>query len=145
MILSGTVPWEASGASVDGHMGPLVSARVARGARSYQSGKSAEVIAEGIYQSAGCCVLERRWRSRSGEVDLIVQDGDYIVFVEVKQSRSFAQAALRLGRAQQLRIYRAAEEYLALNDDCADQNVRFDAALVNGIGECRIVENAFEQ
>ena len=56
----------------------------------------------------------RNWRSRSGEVDLIMQEGDTIVFVEVR-SRSSAPAQHpmeTIGPRKQKRMVRVAEDYL---------------------------------
>ncbi|MEU5840296.1 YraN family protein [Rhodococcus sp. NPDC047139] len=47
-------------------------------------GARGEDLAAEFLESAGMVVLERNWRSRYGELDLIAQDGAAVVFVEVK-------------------------------------------------------------
>jgi len=63
---------------------------------------------------AGMRLRRRNWRSRSGEVDLVMQEGDTIVFVEVRSRTSDASARPMelLGSRKQQRMVRVAEEYL---------------------------------
>lgn len=113
------------------------------GAVSYHSGLAAEAQVEGRYLAAGRRLAARRWRSRSGEIDLVVREGATVVFVEVKRAESFARAAERLTRRQMQRIWNAASEFLAGEPHGQDTDVRFDVALVDGRGRIDIVENAF--
>ncbi|MEM1432139.1 MAG: YraN family protein [Pseudomonadota bacterium] len=114
-----------------------------RGARSHRAGGAAEESVARHYSAAGLGVADRRWRGQSGEIDLVTQDGDGLVFVEVKQARSFAQAAERVTQRQIARITAAASEYLARMPLGQATPVRFDVALVNGTGEVQVLENAF--
>lgn len=109
----------------------------------YHSGVSAENRIAQDYERRGFSIARRRWRGPGGEIDLITRDGDDLVFVEVKQSRSFAQAAERLSRRQMARIYASAEHFLADEPNGQLTNVRFDVALVNASGDFQIIENAF--
>jgi putative endonuclease len=95
------------------------------------------------YERRGHSIARRRWRGRAGEVDLITRDGDALVFVEVKASRSFAQAARSLGARQMARLCAAAEEFIAGEPRGALTEMRFDVALVDATGAFEIVENAF--
>ncbi|MEY1554570.1 YraN family protein [Yoonia sp. R2331] len=113
------------------------------GRTSYYAGAAAEDIVASDYARRGWPALNKRWRGSAGEVDLIVREGDCIVFVEVKKSRSFAQAATRLSRRQMDRIYGAASEYIANEPKGQLTDVRFDVALVNAQGAVQIIENAF--
>ncbi|MEP3056243.1 YraN family protein [Ascidiaceihabitans sp.] len=114
-----------------------------RGKTAYHAGLSAEDRISTDYERRGCPVARRRWRGAAGEIDLIARDGDDLIFIEVKQSRSFDRAVQRVSPRQMQRIYAAAEEFLAGEPRGALTNVRFDVALVNGQGEVRIIENAF--
>ncbi|MRX49581.1 hypothetical protein GI374_03800 [Paracoccus sp. S-4012] len=118
--------------------GEASAARSRRGAVAWASGHAAEESVARRYEMAGCAILERRWRGASGEIDLIVREGETIVFVEVKQSSSFASAAERLCRRQMDRICLAACEFCGT--DC---DMRFDAALVDAQGRVELVQNAF--
>ena len=65
-------------------------------------------------QSLGYQVVARNWRARSGpEVDLIAQDGDTLVFVEVKSRRTeeFGSPDRAINREKELHLLRAAREY----------------------------------
>lgn len=127
---------------VEGFQGAPV-ARRERGKRAYCAGAAAEDQVARDYARRGLAEERRRWRGRRGEIDLVMRDGAALVFVEVKQSRSFERAAESLSARQMARIYGAAEEYLAHAPDGQLTETRFDVALVDGRGEIRIVENAF--
>ncbi|WP_195819603.1 YraN family protein [Roseobacter sp. MH60115] len=116
---------------------------VSRGQMAHHAGSAAETAVARHYEMLGFQVVDQRWRGEGGEIDLIVQDPDRVVFVEVKQSRSFAAAALRLGKRQRARIFASAAEYLGKLPNGSLTEARFDVALVNGIGEVQILENAF--
>ncbi len=118
-------------------------AKTDRGAMSFHAGLAAEERIALDYERRGFTVARQRWRGRSGEVDLIVRDGDGLIFIEVKQSRSFDRAAQRISAAQMRRIYTCAEEFLGAEPNGSLTDVRFDVALVNGYGETHIIENAF--
>jgi putative endonuclease len=95
------------------------------------------------YERRGFTVARTRWRGKAGEIDLVIRNGEGLIFVEVKKSRSFDRAAERVSTKQMHRIYRAAEEYLAREPAGSLTDVRFDVALMDGQGEIRIIENAF--
>lgn len=113
------------------------------GARSFHAGFVAEEAVERVYERAGGAIVARRWRGSGGEVDLIVRDGTEVVFVEVKQSRTHADAAAHLSERQMARIYASASEFIAGEPAGQLTPVRFDVALVDGMGRIEILENAF--
>ncbi len=124
-------------------MTEIKQGRAQKGSMSYHAGLAAEGRIAQDYAWRGFALARQRWRGKSGEIDLIVRDGDGLIFVEVKQSRDFERAALALGAAQMRRLYRSAEEYLGTQPNGSLTEVRFDVALVNGHGEMKIIENAF--
>lgn len=119
------------------------AAKCHRGRMSYHAGIAAENRIAQDYERRGFAIARRRWRGRAGEIDLILRDGSALIFVEVKQSRSFARAAESLSSRQMRRIYRSAEEFLAGEPAGSLTEVRFDVALVDGQGATEIIENAF--
>lgn len=119
-----------------------VASRVARGVRNDLAGRLAEDGVARHYRAAGKSVVARRWRSASGEIDLIVADGDEIVFVEVKSARTHDEAAWRIGRRQAQRILAAAADYCAGLENGLATPMRFDVALVDAIGRISILDNA---
>ncbi|KIN75091.1 UPF0102 protein [Sulfitobacter noctilucae] len=114
-----------------------------RGRTAFHAGLAAEHRIAQDYERRGFAVARRRWRGSGGEIDLILQDGTGLVFVEVKQSRSIARAAESLSPRQMQRIYASAEEFLGTQPLGSLTNVRFDVALVDGTGDMQIIENAF--
>lgn len=115
------------------------------GRTNYHAGDAAEKRIALDYERRGFAVARQRWRGQAGEVDLILRDGAGLIFVEVKQSRSFSRAADHLSQRQMMRIYASAEEFLATEPAGQLTNVRFDVALVDGQGQTKIIENAFGQ
>jgi len=115
------------------------------GSVCYHAGLAAEDIVARNYSDRGFVLKAARWRGQGGEIDLIVEDADTLVFVEVKKSRDFASAAARLSRRQMQRIYASADGYLGESERGLDSNARFDVALVDQGGAVEILENAFGQ
>ena len=109
----------------------------------HAAGASAEGQVARDYERRGLPIARRRWRGEGGEIDLIAQDGDGLIFIEVKKSRSFDRAAQRVSRAQMARLQVAAEEFLGTQPLGSLTEVRFDVALVNGYGDLQVIENAF--
>lgn len=112
------------------------------GSVGYHSGLAAEDIVARFYEAREQPIVHRRWRGKAGEIDLIAQNADQVIFVEVKKSKDFATAAYRLGQRQIDRLIRAGSEFIG-NEPCGLlTDVRYDLALVNGRGEVKVIENA---
>jgi len=102
------------------------------------AGAAAEALAARHLAQHGLVILERNWRRRCGELDLVARDGDTLVFVEVRLRRSgdFGGAAASLTAAKRARIVAAAGLYLARlprTPPC-----RFDAILLDALDPARI-------
>jgi len=110
---------------------------------SYLAGMAAEDAVASDYARRGHPVAARRWRGSGGELDLVLRDGDGLIVVEVKKARDFARAAARLTRAQLGRIYGAVSEYVSGEPMGQLTDVRFDVALVDGVGRVKIMENVW--
>ena len=121
----------------------MKSAKQDRGSMAYHAGLAAEDIVAQRYARGGHPVVAKRWRGSCGEIDLVAQDGDGLIFIEVKKSRSHARAAARLTRRQMDRIYGAGSEFLADQPRGQLTDVRFDVALVDAQGHVDVIENAF--
>ena len=82
------------------------------------SGKAAEIRAARYYENIGFKVLNRNWRSSSGEIDLIVQNDSTVFFVEVKSTLTNDEklALEKIDNAKLKRIRNAAEEWMTSND-----------------------------
>ncbi len=114
-----------------------------RGQIANAYGRMAEEAVTRHYQQTGHQLLASRWRGQAGEIDLIFQKGDGFVFVEVKAARDHSAAAARLSRAQMNRICLAATEFVATQPKGQLSDMRFDAALVGGMGRVQVIEAAF--
>lgn len=131
-----------------GEPGPGMTRRKAagrkrRGTVAAVSGLLAEDRVAADYKARGYHTLARRWRGKAGEVDLICQRGDCVIFVEVKSASTHAIAGQRLFRRQMDRICLAACEFCGDRPDGLLSEMRFDAALVDGAGRIEVIENAF--
>jgi putative endonuclease len=95
-------------------------------------GADAENLAAAFLERAGLKLVERNYRCRFGEIDLIARDGATLVFVEVRMrsSERFGGAAASITAAKQAKLLRTARHYLA--DMARAPQCRFDALLVNG-------------
>ena len=120
-----------------------MSARSVRSSVSYQAGQSAEMQVATDYERRGFSIAHRRWRGAGGAIDLIARNADGLVFIEVKKSSSFEQAAARINRRQMNRSCASAAQFLEHEPGGQLTNVRFDAALVDASGAVHIIENAF--
>jgi putative endonuclease len=94
-------------------------------------GIKGEELARKVLRSKGMRVLARNHRTRLGEVDLICQDRDTVVFVEVKArtSDAFGHPSLAVGQRKQKKLRSLAQEYLA-GHDLEESPVRFDVVSV---------------
>ena len=84
-----------------------------RGRCPITRGLAAEEAVAQLYDRSGRDIAAQRWRGTAGEIDLIARDGAEVIFIEVKQSSTHAQAAEHLTPRQMARIYAAASEFLA--------------------------------
>lgn len=108
------------------------------------SGTAAEDAAAAYLAAQGLQLVERNYRCRFGEIDLILRDGRTLVFVEVRyrRNRDFGGAAESITAAKRERLLRAARHYMASQSRFPE--CRFDAVLMHGaMGEIEWMVNAF--
>ncbi len=113
--------------------------------KTYQTGIDGELsAAEWMKAQKGMKLVEKRYRNKAGEIDLIMLDGDTIVFVEVKTRLHAAPGSgmLAVDIRKQHRIAHAAMLYL-MENGWLNRRVRFDVVEVT---ESRIahISNAFQ-
>lgn len=94
-------------------------------------GRCGEDLACDLYAGLGFEVVDRNWRCRSGEIDVIVRRGDLVVFCEVKTRRSgrFGGPVAAVGAEKQRRLRRLAAGWLAERRP-GRVRVRFDVVSV---------------
>ncbi|MBI5006635.1 MAG: YraN family protein [Nitrosomonadales bacterium] len=107
-------------------------------------GAQAEQLAAVYLQEHGLTLIETNYRCRFGEIDLILRDGDTLVFAEVRQrSRSdFGGAAASIDARKQQRLILTAQHYLTTLQRIPP--CRFDALLLDSTSKVEWVRNAFE-
>jgi putative endonuclease len=106
-----------------------------RRTRTYDAGRIAESFAVAALLVKGYRILSRRWRSRSGEVDIVALSPGWrndrtLVFVEVKRRGDFDVAAESIRTQQRRRIMRAADTFVGSHPRFARTPRRFDLVLV---------------
>lgn len=98
-----------------------------RGKKSRQLGITGEQLAHRFLVNKGYRTLTTNYRSPRGEIDLVCQDGDTVVFVEVKtrSSEKFGTPEESVTPLKQRRLQQLAQEYLIAHH-LETQPVRFD-------------------
>ncbi|MGB0508252.1 MAG: YraN family protein [Pikeienuella sp.] len=114
--------------------------RSERGAQSHAAGIAAEETAARWYQNQGAAILARRWRCKEGEIDLIIRDGDTVVFVEVKK-RKAAISEDPITPRQWQRLENAAEMYILIAET-GNAPLRFDVVIIDAKGAVEVIKNA---
>jgi putative endonuclease len=111
-------------------------------------GKIGEDLACAELERRGYEVLERRYRQRGGDLDIVARDGRTVVFVEVKarEGRDFGEAAEAVTARKRRRMTQLALDYLARHrlTECA---CRFDVVSIHMENELPVIQlfqNAFD-
>lgn len=97
-----------------------------------QSGAAGEDAALAYLLAQGLVLVERNFRARTGEIDLIMADGNTLVFVEVRKrsGKGFGGAAASVTPAKQQRLARTAQLYLQKRQILPA--CRFDVVAIDG-------------
>lgn len=108
-----------------------------------ERGRAAEARAAAYLEGQGLRILEKNWRCRFGEIDIVARDAQALVFVEVRSrsARSYGGAAQSIDAVKRGKLIAAANQYLTrvgLDTPC-----RFDAVLFEASGTLQWVRNAF--
>lgn len=111
--------------------------------RTHDQGIMAEGAAEIFLRAKGYKIIERRYRTKVGEVDIIALDGDYVVFVEVKARPTLDEALFSITPKMRGRISEAAMAFLAEHPNYTMRPMRFDVMAVKLPFTIRHMENAF--
>ncbi len=111
------------------------------GRQAYLNGLAAEDVACRAYRARGFALVAQRWRGRCGEIDLIFDGPDELVFVEVKKARTHDDAKARLSQRQLERIAHSASDYIATETDTPLRPMRLDLAMVDDTGAVATLEN----
>ena len=107
------------------------------------TGDEGEIIAQKYLKKKKYRILETNFHSKIGEIDIIAQKCEQIVFIEVKtrESLAFGQPSEAVDKHKQWKIHQVAEAYLIKNR-LIDYPCRFDVIEILD-GEINHIENAF--
>jgi putative endonuclease len=113
------------------------------------AGARFEDLALAHLERHGLVLVERNYRCRYGEIDLVMRERDMLVFVEVRYRRSdgFGDGVDSVGAAKRIRLVRAASAYLAAHPRLAGTACRFDVVALAGTPDALVVDwqrNAFD-
>ncbi len=118
------------------------------GAPHLARGERAEATAAAWLQARGLSVLERNWRCRFGEIDLVLRDGNTLVFAEVRLRGNphFGGAAASIDARKRRRLIASAQLYLTARPSLRNHPCRFDAVLMNDAAGAGLewIRNAFD-
>lgn len=111
--------------------------------KTYLLGKKAEDVASSFLIKNGLVLVTRNYRCRFGEIDLIMQDSDTLVFIEVRYRKNdnYGDAAESVGREKQRKLVFTANQYL-IEHPC-DTPTRFDVVALTGNQTPQWITNAF--
>jgi len=109
-------------------------------------GQEIEQLACEYLQSCGLALIEKNYRCRRGEIDLVMKQNDTLVFVEVRyrKTQDFGGAKESITPGKQTKLHATALHYLQQHQHNA--NARFDVIAVTGAGTLDNIEwiqNAF--
>jgi putative endonuclease len=110
-------------------------------------GRAGEGRAADFLERKGYSIVARNWRTRRGEIDIVAQKGDLLVFAEVKTlPRGTAQSLERvLNQRKCKRIVETAKSFLNLYRQYKCEQIRFDVLVLDmpGLEPVYHIENAF--
>jgi len=112
-----------------------------------QVGDDAEALAERFLTRRGYRILARNYRTRMGEIDLIAQHRDSLVFIEVKARRTgrYGSPKMAITPSKKRKLTAVAQWYLKQTQQ-SGVRARFDVVAVHGItadADIELVQNAF--
>ncbi|KXJ48399.1 MAG: YraN family protein [Cycloclasticus sp.] len=116
--------------------------------QSSDLGQQNEDLALTFLQQKGLTLMQRNYRSRLGEIDLVMKDREHIVFVEVRyrSSTKFGGALYSVDRRKQSKLIKCAQQYMA--NTAHQEGFRFDVIAISpasGQHEIQWITNAFDE
>lgn len=100
------------------------------------AGDRGESLALQYLETAGLKLLQRNYRCKGGEIDLVMSDAQTLVLIEVRfrSERSFGGAAASVNKTKQQRLLRAAQHLLQTHAAYRRYRARFDLVAIDGSG-----------
>lgn len=104
-----------------------------RKSKTKEKGDKGELLAEKYLKKQGLKPIKRNYRCKMGEIDLIMSDGNDIVFVEVRirSNKNYASGAESVTLSKQRKIIKTANLYLQNNPEKYNNGSRFDVISIS--------------
>ncbi|WP_257666621.1 YraN family protein [Parapedobacter tibetensis] len=113
-----------------------------------QKGKNGEEVAAGLLKQRGYRIICQNWRYKNLEIDIVAQEGDILVFVEVKtrSHHAYGMPYEAVDNVKQAKLTRAANHYIATHRYGGE--IRFDVVSIlysskNKTYDTRLIKDAF--
>lgn len=114
-------------------------------AETQRLGGFGERLARAHLEAKGYAIIDRNFRTRDCEIDLVARDGEVVVFVEVRTRRGAydGMAALSVTRGKMRKLRNAVDRYIEAHTEIADAPLRIDVVAVelDGSGKLRGMEH----
>ena len=106
-------------------------------------GDAAEDRACRHLEGSGFSIVERNFRTRGGEIDIVARKGDVLVFVEVRSREvpGFGTPEESVTPAKRRRIVTAARHYLSKVPPSSWREARFDVIAIEGVGNAAVLRH----
>ncbi len=113
------------------------------------TGNDGEKRAADFLIQNGYKIIDRNWRTKSGEIDIIAMKDEVLVFVEVKTlpNATFDMLSSVLGMQKQKRIVKTAKHFMLKHRQYSNSYIRFDVIVLDmqGLPPVYHIENAFTE
>lgn len=109
---------------------------------NHQSGLDAEELAKEYLSQKGYKILEERYKTKHGEIDIIIEQGGLLAFVEIKKRKSFGFDD-PVSQTQKNRICNAALQYISENSQINYADMRFDCILIDSTNSLTHIEDSW--
>ncbi len=97
---------------------------------THKIGKRGEEMAIAYLKEQGYCLIEKNWRFKNFEIDIVAKNDSTLIFVEVKfRNNSILSTVDIISSSQKKRIIKAANQYIQINE--IDLNIRFDLIFID--------------
>ncbi len=111
-------------------------------------GSYGEALAIKFLKDMGYSIIEKNLTNHIGEIDILAENENYLVFVEVKTRRSlnYGYAYEAVDERKQMKIIQTSLKYLSSNESRLDKQIRYDIIevyIINKKIEINHIENAF--
>lgn len=106
-------------------------------------GDAAEDRACRHIEESGLTIVERNFRTRGGEIDIVARKGDVLVFVEVRSREvpGFGTPEESVTPAKRRRIVATARQYLSNVPPSSWREARFDVIAIEGVGNAAVIRH----